>query len=143
MHYSQFVLNVVIVFQLIPPDADLEKKPKLINIPAADVTSLQRDIIKELDNLHRGNRTWPRFTPVKYVFVNISLKQSSLSILHSRILLEEVYLQVPRSIKLILMVVERHDDITGRQVAIWRVFCRMLVFFIDRSCWISSSITIK
>lgn len=39
-----------------------------------------------------------------------------LSVLRSRLLLEEVYLQVPKSIKLLLMVVERHDDITGRQV---------------------------
>ena len=39
-----------------------------------------------------------------------------LSVLRSRLLLEEIYLQVPKSIKLLLMVVERHDDITGRQV---------------------------
>jgi hypothetical protein len=84
--------------QLIPPDATFGNKSIAIGIPAADAQNVKKELIKGLENLNRKNRTWPRFIPV------------------NRITLEELYVSLPKSIKLLLIIVEKRDDFTGRQI---------------------------
>ncbi len=38
---------------------------KMITLSAADSKDVERELIKELDALHRSDKVWPNFTPVK------------------------------------------------------------------------------
>lgn len=38
---------------------------KVISISATDSKDVERELIKELDALHRTDKDWPNFSPVK------------------------------------------------------------------------------
>jgi hypothetical protein len=37
----------------------------VITVPAADAKAVERDLIKELDDMNKNIKYWPNFTPVK------------------------------------------------------------------------------
>jgi hypothetical protein len=43
---------------------------KVISLSATDAKGVERELIKELDALHRTDKVWPTFTPVKYDFIS-------------------------------------------------------------------------
>jgi hypothetical protein len=49
---------------LIPPGAT-QDTVKVIKLTATDAKSVERELIKELDALHRTDKVWPNFTPAK------------------------------------------------------------------------------
>ncbi|CAF1622204.1 unnamed protein product [Adineta ricciae] len=71
---------------------------KLIHLTATDAKGVERELIKELDALKRTDRNWPNFAPIDHVE------------------LENVYSYAPPTVKLVLLIVEKQDDFTGRQI---------------------------
>jgi hypothetical protein len=49
---------------LIAPETTLNTS-KVIKLSATDAKGVERELIKELDALHRTDKTWPNFVPVK------------------------------------------------------------------------------
>ncbi|UJR23754.1 hypothetical protein I4U23_026731 [Adineta vaga] len=84
--------------QLIRPGAAFDNTSKPILIPATDAEDVTKELIRELDNIHRKYNSWPDFTPA------------------NRVIFEELYARVPRTTKLLLVIVEKRDDLIGRQL---------------------------
>ncbi|CAF1293407.1 unnamed protein product [Adineta ricciae] len=84
--------------RLIRPESVFDNSSKVIVIPATDAIYVTRELIRQLDNMHRRYKSWPDFTPA------------------NRVIFEELYARAPRTTKLLLLVFEKRKDTTGRQL---------------------------
>ncbi|CAF3326317.1 unnamed protein product [Rotaria socialis] len=84
--------------RLIPPGTSSYNASKGIDIPAMNANAVENGLIKELEKMHKKYKSWPYFTPV------------------NRITFEEIYSRIPPAVKVLLVIAEKRDDFTGRQV---------------------------
>ncbi|CAF1093850.1 unnamed protein product [Adineta steineri] len=84
--------------KLIPPGADFDNVTKSVTLSPDDAKDVTTELLTKLGDIHKKYKSWPRFTPV------------------NRVIFEELYARVPSTTKLLLVIAEKRDDLTGRQI---------------------------
>ncbi|CAF3331192.1 unnamed protein product [Rotaria sp. Silwood1] len=83
--------------RLIEPEV-LMNTSKIITLSASNAKGVERELIKKLVDLKRTDKTWPHFAPF------------------NRVSFEDLYRRIPSSVKLVLVIIEKPDDFTARQI---------------------------
>ncbi|CAF1198762.1 unnamed protein product [Adineta steineri] len=94
---DQHTITAFPTLRLIAPETTFNTS-KAISLTANDAKDVERELIKELDALQIADKTWPRFRPL------------------NQIAFSDIYSHAPTSVKLMLLIVEKQDDYTGRQI---------------------------
>ncbi|CAF2495206.1 unnamed protein product [Rotaria sp. Silwood2] len=106
--------------RLIEPEA-LMNTSKIITLSASDAKGVEKELIKKLVDLKRTDKTWPHFSPF------------------NRASFEDLYSRISSSVKLVLVIIEKGDDFTGRQIMLdFSKYYEQLAIFrmtTDRKLW--------
>ncbi|CAF0990847.1 unnamed protein product [Rotaria sordida] len=117
---EQHNISAYPTLRLIEPEA-LMNTSKTITVLATDAKDVERELIKELADLKRTDKTWPHFA---------SLNQASF---------EDLYNRISSSVKMVLVIIEKRDDFTGRQIMLdFSKYYEQLAIFrmtTDRKLW--------
>ncbi|UJR25107.1 hypothetical protein I4U23_006466 [Adineta vaga] len=102
---------------------------KSIQLTASDSKGAERELIKELDALQRTDKIWPNFSPI------------------NRIAFDDIYSRAPTTVKLVLLIVEKREDFTARQIMLdFSKYHDQLAIFrttIDGKLWIRFQLNIS